>query len=1209
MDQNDQATYLVSQPGQRGNGHYIVAIGTSAGGLEALKVFFDNVPADCPHSFVVVQHLSPDYKSLMAELLAKNTELPIHEVTDGIVINEGSIYLIPPRKNMTINGNHLHLTDKPTSHDLNLPIDIFFRSLAETQRERAIGIVLSGTGSDGTRGVRAIKEAGGMVMVQNPEQAKFDGMPQSAINTGLVDFVLPVEQMPGELLNFIDHPHISKAFETNIENDEGTLGYILNHLRNVTTLDFSQYKRPTLVRRLSRRMGVNKCNTLTEYLSFIHVNPEEVYVLSREFLIGVTKFFRDEYVWGVLEKKVLPTLIRTKAAEHDSIKLWLVGCSTGEEAYSMAISLHEEMTRIDERLEIKIFATDVMKDFLDVASKGIYPESIVADVSAQRLERYFVRKGDHYQIIDAIRRMVIFSHHNVLQDPPFSKMDIVMCRNLLIYFQSVAQDRALNMLHYSLNLNGILVLGTSETVGNRKHVLQEMDRKARIYRNTEIVRSLAHETLTYSATQRLLPQKNRTRHRITAENRMAEVMSEALADELGIASVYVDQNFDILHVVGEFKKFIELPEKGFSVNLLQMVPEKLSVAISTAARKALKSGERVLYKNVKISKENEVLAINVLAHPFDLPGVSERPYLLVMLMPLAAQESRLTVIKDEPGRAGSQRVIELEEELRDTRENLQTIIEEVETSNEELQATNEELLAANEELQSTNEELQSVNEELHTVNAEHQLKLDEISMLNVEIDNLLKSTEIGTIFLDQDMRIRRLTPAIKKQFNLRETDVGRPISHFTSRFGEGTNLDILENAHNVLSSGNPFEKEVQTNDGRWYLKRITPFIDSDNQIGGVVISFVEITELKEAQDKYARQNAAFEQVLEASMAGYWDWMIQDGTEYLSPIFKKMFGYEDHQMENSPEAWQKIIHPDDFSTVTAAFNQHIETRGEFPYDNEVRYFHKDGSTVWVYCRGKVIEWDEQNQPVRMVGSHVDITPLKKAQTELERSNKELQQFAYIASHDLQEPLRTITSFAKLLQRDYQDNLDEKADTYLRFMSEATVRMSDLIKGLLDYSRLGRDKELTRVDCNNLVATIQGDLGVSIAETDTTLEVGNLPQVQGYETELRLLFQNLIENAIKFRKNGNAPHIKVSAQQEDGYWKFAVQDNGIGIAEQHQERIFQIFQRLHPRDQYEGTGIGLSHSQKIVELHGGSIWVESQLNQGSTFYFTIPQKKVS
>ena len=1305
----------------------IVAIGASAGGLEALKEFFNNVPANCELSFVIIQHLSPDYKSLMAELLAKNTMLPIYEITNGMAVAPGCVYLIPPKKNMTILDGKLMLVNKPEGQDLNLPIDIFFRSLAQAYKEKAIAIILSGTGSDGTSGARTIKEVGGMVMVQDPEQAKFDGMPKSALNTGAVDYTLPVEQLPAELVYFIEHPKISGASENQIEKDEETVNHILHQIRTVTNLDFYNYKRPTLSRRIARRISVNKFHNHKEYLDFIFESPKEVHILAREFLIGVTNFFRDSHAWGVLAARIIPDLVKIKKNDQ-VVKVWCVGTSTGEEAYSMAIMISEELERQGRKdLPVKIFATDLSNDHLDIGSKGLYSESIIANVSKTRLKKFFIKKGGQYQVVDALRRMVIFSQHNILRDPPFNKMDIAVCRNLLIYMQPEAQRKIIGLLHYSLNLNGTLFLGSSETLGDYKSVLEEIDRKGKIYQNIKPARTLGMEPLNYPDIQKLTPSQYVAGQKSRTEVKMADVMNEAVAEELGLAAVYVDETYNILHAIGEFKKFMELPDKGFSINLLQMLPENIALSVGTAIRKATSQNERILCKSMKIQTSKECVSFDLLVNPFALNASGNSKGSLLLFIPKTEQKGKAVVV-ERPCKTTGGRITELEEELQQTRLNLSNVVQEVEIGNEELQATNEELLAANEELQSTNEELQSVNEELHTVNAELQQKIEDLASLNDDMDNLLESTDIGTIFLDRDMRIRKFTPSAKEHFNLQDTDIHRPIHHFSNSFE--TQKNTFDRVQAVLDTGKPLQQELKTRDGKWFLKRITPFRNRNHEIDGAVMSFVDINELKQSETKIKEsekqfkalydnapdmfasfdlegtiincnsrmvsnlgytssknllgkhlsdlyipsechkvksrleefkrsgklsnverdlvrtdgstitvsvnseilyneegeelysicslrdiseikdtqeqlrdKNRAFEQLIEGTMAGYWDWMIQDNTEYLSPSFKAMFGYEDHEMENSPEAWQKIIHPEDLPDVFEVFEKHVTSKGKIPYDNQVRYFHKDGSIVWVYCRGKVIEWDENGSPLRMVGCHTDITPLKNVEVELYRSNRELEQFAYVASHDLQEPLNTITDFVKLFEIEYKGKLDDNAEQYLDFIIQAADRMGKLVKGVLGYSRIGKSKENVSVDCNTLLEEVKKDLEKRMKDTGTKLVVDKLPTIKGYPTELHSLFLNLLSNAIKFRKEDTTPEIEIRVKELDAFWKFSIQDNGIGIAEKNLDKVFNIFQRLNNLDSYEGTGIGLAQCKKIVELHGGQIKVSSKLEKGSQFNFTI------
>ena len=552
----------------------IVAIGASAGGLEALKAFFEAVPDDTSAAFVVVQHLSPDYKSMMGELLKRSTRLPIVEVADGMAVKPGHIYLIPPVNNLVLKNDLLYLSEKPKNQRLNLPIDMFFESLARERKEKAIGVILSGTGSDGTRGARAIKESDGMIMVQEPTEAQFDGMPQSAINTGLVDYVLSVDDMAGELTNFINAPSIFHFEDGDVAYDQTELMKILNYVDQKTGLDFREYKRSTLARRVARRVNVCKCRSLAEYHSHLTSREGEVEILYREFLIGVTKFFRDYKVWETLREKVFPELVRQKK-DGEVLKVWDVACSTGEEAYSFAMCLFEEIEKQEKDIEIKIFATDISKKHLEIGSKGKYPESIAADVPPEFLAKYFLPKPHSYRVVEKLRRAVIFSTHNVIKNPPFSNMDVVACRNLLIYFQTAIQKKALSVLHYALKQDGILILGTSESVQSQRENFVEIDRKWKIYQNVH-PKSRLDTGISHASAARFVEKENSVERKVAKvqpqsnNSKLNTEFTHTLLEHFNAASVFIDAEYNILEAVGEFRKYANLPVNGFSINLLEI---------------------------------------------------------------------------------------------------------------------------------------------------------------------------------------------------------------------------------------------------------------------------------------------------------------------------------------------------------------------------------------------------------------------------------------------------------------------------------------------------------------------------------------------------------------------------------------------------------------------------------------------------------------
>ncbi|MFZ5570304.1 MAG: chemotaxis protein CheB [Thermodesulfobacteriota bacterium] len=829
---------------------YYVGIGASAGGLEAIETFIKNVHYKSGLAFIVVQHLSPDYKSLMVELLSKKTEMPVHRAEDGMAVAPDSVYLIPPKKNLTIFHGKLLLKDQDHSKGLNLPIDIFLRSLAEDQGPKAIAIILSGTGSDGMRGIRAIKENGGMVMVQNEESAKFDGMPRSAISTGLADFILPPEKMPAQIQSYIRHPYVSRTERSDtLLTDEDSLTRIFALLREKSKVDFTYYKPSTVVRRIERRMTVNQILVLSDYVKYLESFPGEVAALYRELLIGVTSFFRDPEAFAELETKWLPQLIKREVDRE--IRFWTAGCSTGEEAYTLAILSRECMEKLGKSADVKIFATDIDRDAIQRASTGEYPESIAGDLSPALLAKYFYRKSDNFQINRNIREMVVFARHNIIKDPPFTNIDLLSCRNLLIYLQPVLQKKALELFNFSLTPQGLLFLGTSETTGDMADYFDPLHHKWKIYQSRG--RRKPKDTGDALVTlPRILEKPAREYRRVGGrmlksyeEERALDRLIQALSKDYIPLVVLVNETLEILYVAGSTEGYFKVPEGKMDNDISKMAVKDLAIPLATGIQKVFKTGEEIQYTNIRIKRNGSEKKIGMRIRALPLKKGQE-PLVAVLLEEMIRRDRE--PIADsrtfDVGKETAQRILDLEHELQFTKENLQATIEELETSNEELQATNEELLASNEELQSTNEELQSVNEELYTVNAEYQSKIVELTELNNDMDNLLTSTDIGTLFLDEDLEIRKFTLKIQDVYKIREGDVGRPISHLNHRLADIDPFEIFEEVH---ETGRRLDQEVCTEDGNWYLMRVLPYKIGPSAFSGVVVTFIEITRLKAAQ--------------------------------------------------------------------------------------------------------------------------------------------------------------------------------------------------------------------------------------------------------------------------------------------------------------------------------------------------------------------------
>ena len=834
---------------------HIVGVGASAGGLESLEQMFRNMPADTGMAFVVIQHLSPDFKSLMDELLARQTDMPVCRAEHEMQVEPNRIYLIPPRKEMIISGRKLLLTDKDPKQGLALPIDHFFRSLAQEAGPCAVGVVLSGSGSDGSRGIRDIHGAGGLVVCESLETAKFDGMPLSAIETGVVDAVQPPEQIPQTLLSHVRNLSTVTAFgdETSAGRPHRGLPAIFELLHREYGLDFSHYKSTTVGRRVQRRLSMSRIDDLDEYAERLRSDAGELNALYKDLLIGVTRFFRDREAFEKLQREVLPELIQ-KTPPDQEIRVWVAACATGEEAYSIAILLHELLEAAHRPINAKVFATDVHRTSLETASLGVYNEQALADVSAERLERYFVRKADGCHVGQDLRQMIVFAPHNLLRDAPFTKLDLITCRNLLIYFQPLAQKKALSLMHFGLKTGGVLMLGPSETPGELADEFDALNEYWKLYRKRRDI------ALSVDARQPL-----RSPDMLRRAPALASPPARTLPDTTLIGAydwllgrymppgLLVSERRELLHVFGGAEKFLRIKPGRPSGDTFDLLDDDLKAAVAGAVQKLQKDLQPVHYSGIRLSVGGRESIYRVSVEPIEnRRSKTLHMFVSIVELPLpdAPAESRGgagTTLDADSRQISLDRIAALEAELRYAKENLQATIEEMETSNEELQASNEELVASNEELQSTNEELHSVNEELYTVNAEYQKKISELTELHADMESLLASTEVGTIFLDGDLRIRKFTPAVSRTFHLLPQDIGRRIDSFAHSILHET---LVEDIESVLASGSPCEREALDRQGQCYLMRIFPYC-TRKSIDGAVLTLIDVSELKKAESKLA----------------------------------------------------------------------------------------------------------------------------------------------------------------------------------------------------------------------------------------------------------------------------------------------------------------------------------------------------------------------
>ena len=843
-------------------GFPIVAMGASAGGLKAFEQFFANMPPESGAGFVLVPHLDPSHSSMLPDLLRKYTKMAVLQAEDGMKVQRDRVHVLPPNTEMVIMHGALLLKRPKEPRGLRLPIDTFFRSLAEDQKDKAIGIILSGNGTDGTLGLKAIKAELGMAMAQDPSSGEYESMPRSAIETGMVDYILTPEKMPAQLVTYIKHG-VSRRVPMVVggaERAPESLQKIFQLLRSGTGHDFSFYKKNTLCRRIERRMSVHQIERLPDYVSYLERNPKEVTALFKELLIGVTNFFRDSQAFEALSRCLMAEVLADKS-QDDAVRVWVPGCSSGEEVYSIAILLRECMDKLKKNLRVQIFGTDIDDDAIDMARAGLYPASIAADVTPERLKRFFVAEEGAFRIKKEIREMAVFAIQDVLKDAPFTKLDLLSCRNLLIYLDAELQKKLLPLFHYTLRPDGILFLGSSESVDGFTDLFSLLDKKWKLFKRRPTAASVEAVVPFPAAPPQLQGGKPApSRPTGTArESAILDVAQKLLIEAYAPPCVFVDANGEILYTHGKTGKYLELAPGHANLNVLEMAREGIRHELASALRRARLQKRPISLAGLEVKTDGGSQRLSLTVKPVRrVEGIGE--LLVVVFEDVAPKQLKLEKARIAFTPTARQRIAQLEQELKYSQEHLQTTIEELETSNEELKSSNEELQSTNEELQSTNEEietskeeLQSVNEELVTVNAELQGKIEDLSRASDDMKNLLDSTKIATIFLDRQLCIKRFTPEATKIINLIQGDVGRPVGHIVSNLEQDT---LSRDAQEVLDSLVSMEKPVRTKDGRWYLNWVIPYRTLDNLIDGVVVTFTDISEQKIAESILAARNLA-----------------------------------------------------------------------------------------------------------------------------------------------------------------------------------------------------------------------------------------------------------------------------------------------------------------------------------------------------------------
>ena len=1210
---------------------YIIGVGASAGGLDAIKQLIGQAPEGFPHTFVAIQHISPDYKSLMPEILARETRLPVLEVRDDLPVEPGHIYLIPPKSNVIIQGTGddnqpVNGTEKPTEGvglrfslvppmprpQLNLPIDLFFHSLAEAVGDRAIAIILSGTGTDGSRGLRGIKDRDGFVLVQDPETANFDGMPNSAIATNLVDIVTSPDNMIGEVMRYITMREDGIINVDSLFHGSGTeFKELLALISDIADIDFAQYKEPTLKRRIARRIGLNHFSSVGEYTAYARERPHELAILHREFLVGVTNFFRDVPSWNVIRERVIPQLF-DNGADDEVIKVWSVGCSTGEEAYTIAMLMEDYRRKHNLNREFRVFATDVNADAIRSAKEGVYPESVIEEIPPEFHGSEFINfHAGTFHISKTIRGRVIFSEHNVLEDPPYINTDLVICRNVLIYLSADMQKKVMSLFSFSVRKDGFLFLGAAEHVTRQTSNFEVEQSSARVYRNVRKPKRGAADARidrVHSMTSSM-PRGRRlaTRESARSKESFSGILGSAL-DQLNSCIFLVDDTGHILETFGNYRVFMTLPERAFSSNIYDVVADRLKTAVSLQLRRAETEGKSEL-TGVKVETDAGIQLIDVHCARVEWEGTTNNFSVMLRIdgfLDLSAEDA---VDEGTTTYSGDRDAViaRLEGEIESLQEMLSVTTEDLGVANEELQTTNEELTVSNEELQANNEEMQSINEELHTVNAENAEKIAQLVIANADIENLLDNADLGIVFLDDDMTIRRFNATFTRYVDLTDGDLGRRLTSFAAEISRDDYAILLDDLTRAREHGTEALRDVSCRDGTWAQARVRPFRTSDGIGGGVVLSLMDTTRMNQLTEEVQMQRDRLAGLLEAEAAGYWDWDIPANTEYMSPRFKSMFGYRDGELKNEPETWMRLIHPEDLPKAMSAFDAHVASKGQTPYDMEVRYFHKDGSIVWVICRGRVVEWNSKGEPQRMLGVHLDITKLKEREQSVHAEANEARRFAFAAAHDLLQPMTTIERGLSTLLGEPSEDVPPDQRKVMTYLEQATARMRSRIHGVLDFAQVfDADEPLDVVDLNEVAKASIEEFRSQIDEIGAEVVLRDLPAAMTRASLVPRLFQNLLSNALKYRKKrGKARILIEAAASEPGMVAIRVADNGIGIADEHRPALFKMFSRLHTESEYEGIGVGLALCQRIMTLSDGRIVLGDGLDGGCSFICTFPE----
>lgn len=1237
----------------------VVAIGASAGGLEAVSELMQSLPHNTGMAFVYIQHLDRTYDSALVAILQRATMMKVLEIENGIVIKPNQLFVIPPNTDMQLVGDTFTLSERAKAPAKHSPIDVFFLSLAENKREGAIGIVLSGTATDGALGLKAIKEAGGITFAQD-ESALFQSMPKTAIGEGIVDSIMSPREMAEELTRLSQNSsmllRLLPSDGDDNDNDFGEdttliefedLKKILRLIRNVTGVDFTNYKQNTIKRRIIRRMLLHRFNTLPEYLIYLKQHTSEVNSLYQDLLINVTHFFRDAEVAEYLKKELLPELLKNKST-HNPLRIWVPACATGEEAYSLAIMLCEIMGEGVAYNPFQIFATDLSESAIAKARVGMYTVTDVMQVSKKRLQLFFTKVDGHYRINKRIRDFCVFAPHNILKDPPFSRVDLISCCNLLIYFDTVLQRKVIANFHYALNKKGYLVLGKSETIGSSTKFFTQVDKKVKVYIKKAETASTAIFDINFQpeeVTESILPKRNMKQpiKELTAgENSNIEsVVDNILLAQYVPPGVVVNYDLDIVQFRGATGLFLEPSPGKASLHLLKMVRSGLELELRSAAHKVIKSGEPLKVTGLDITHKGNIHHVAFEVIPL-IDQVKEKLLLIIFeeVKTPSPADLKASFSKDR-------RVKQLENELIALREDLRSLVEEQEAANEELQSANEEIVSSNEELQSINEELEtskeeleSSNEELLTINQELQVRNDQLSESYDYTEKVIETIREAVLILDSLLLVKSANKAFYRIFNTKvEETEGRLIYEISN--GQWNIPRLKELLQEILPRQNQYlgYEITHTFAGigeKVMLLSVRTILQKSSGRQMILLAIEDITEHRQAERLLQEREEWVRNMANSVPVMLWVAGTDESITFVNNTWLAFTGRS--LAEEVGIGWTEGIHGEDIHMVVGTF--HSSFKDQKPFTLEYRMKRYDGEYRWI-LNSAVPTYGAGGKFSGYTGSCTEINDkrvlseelenrvqertheLQEANFKLERSNSDLAQFAYVASHDLQEPLRKIITFSTRLKEKFIGQLTETSSEYIEKINHSAERMRNLIDDLLNFSHISKfERKFIKTDLNEVVGEVINDFELLIHERKVLVSIDKLPVLDAIPLQMNQLFNNLLSNALKFSSRKDNPTISIKCRQltEDDlkkynqfeshglYYEITVTDNGIGFSQDFADQIFIIFQRLNDKEDYPGTGIGLTLCRKIVRNHGGEITVKSEEGAGATFYIILPEKQV-